>query len=328
MILLTGGAGFIGSNLLARLNASGVRDVVICDELGKEGKWRNLQKREFLDFISIQGLKSWLEHAPKLDAVVHLGAISETAVSDADRVMDRNYGSSLMLWRHCAAHDTPFVYASSAATYGDGEHGFEDADDPGFLAGLRPASLYGWSKHIFDRFAAGSEARGEPTPPRWYGLKFFNVYGPNEYHKGRMRSVVYHITEDLLSGKPAAKLFCSDRPDVPDGAQSRDFVYVDDVCDVLAWLLRAGGPSGIYNVGSGTARSFLDLAHAVFAALGREPAVDFVPLPDDLHGRYQYWTKGDIAKLRRAGYNQPMTGLEEGVRKYVTQYLLSEDRYV
>jgi ADP-L-glycero-D-manno-heptose 6-epimerase len=326
MLLLTGAAGFIGSNLLARLNEAGMSEVVICDALGAEGKWRNLQKREFADFVPIDRLQSWLVAAPRLDAVVHLGANSDTTASDGDEVMDRNFASSLALWRHCARTGTRFVYASSAATYGNGEHGFLDADDPESLGKLLPLNLYGWSKHVFDRRVVREVQNGLSTPPRWYGLKFFNVYGPNEYHKGHMRSAVFNITEALLAGKHA-RLFASDRPDIEDGGQSRDFVHVDDVCNIIMWLLHSDTASGLYNIGSGKARSFADLARAVFAALGREPTIEYFPMPEQLRGRYQYWTEADISKLRRAGYNRPTIPLEDGVARYVSEFLILEDQY-
>lgn len=326
MLLLTGAAGFIGSNLLARLNESGRTDVVICDALGTQGKWRNLQKHEFADHIPIEALTTWLKTAPRLDAVIHLGANSDTTASDGDGVMQTNFACSLALWNHCTATGTPFLYASSAATYGNGEAGFQDRDDPDFLATLRPLNLYGWSKHVFDRRVARIVADGGPTPPRWAGLKFFNVYGPNEFHKGPMRSAVYNIAEALRRGEPA-RLFASDRPDIEDGGQSRDFVHVDDICDVILWLLHGNAPSSLYNIGAGRARSFADLARAVCAALGMEPDIEYFPMPETLRGRYQYWTEADIGKLRRAGYNAPMTELEEGVARTVQQFLLKDDPY-
>jgi ADP-L-glycero-D-manno-heptose 6-epimerase len=326
VILLTGAAGFIGSNLLARLNEAGITDVVICDALGSDGKWHNLRNHEFTDFVPIDALKDWLPQAPALEGVIHLGANSDTTAADGDEVMEHNFACSLMLWRHCVRTGTPFIYASSAATYGNGEAGFLDQDTPDFLATLQPLNLYGWSKHVFDRRVARDVEKGRPAPPRWYGLKFFNVYGPNEYHKGHMRSGVFNITGTALRGEPA-RLFASDRPDYADGGQSRDFVFVDDICDIILWLLRSSAPSGLYNLGSGKARSWKDLAEAVFAALGKPPAIEYVPMPETLRGRYQYWTEAEMSKLRGAGYNAPMTSLEEGVRRYVTEFLVREDQY-
>lgn len=326
MLLLTGAAGFIGSNILARLNEAGQTDVTLCDDLLDQGKWRNLRKHEFHDLVPIRGLQSWLTTAPPLLGVIHLGANSSTAATDGDEVLERNFAASLMLWEFCARRGIPLIYASSAATYGAGECGFVDGDTPEFLAGLRPLNLYGWSKHAFDRRVARDVAEGRPTPPRWYGLKFFNVYGPNEYHKAGMHSAVLTITDAALGGGPA-RLFASDRPGIPDGGQSRDFVFVEDICDVVLWMLRGAPPSGLYNVGSGHARSFADLAHSVFAALGRAPSIEYVPTPSALRGGYQYWTEADLGKLRRAGYTAPMTSLEDGVARYVRGFLTTSDRY-
>jgi len=325
MILLTGAAGFIGSNMLARLNEAGETDVAICDDLGAGDKWRNLRAHEFRDHLPVAALRDWLARAPALRAVIHLGAESATTATDADDVMARNFAASAALWDHCARTATPLIYASSAATYGSGTTGFADGDTPGFLATLRPLNLYGWSKHAFDRRAARDAAEGRPTPPRWHGLKFFNVYGPNEYHKTGMHSAVLTIAGAAARGEPA-RLFASDRADIPDGGQSRDFVHVSDLCDVMLWLLRGTAPSGLYNVGTGTARSFASLARAVFAALGQEPDITYVPMPDALRGRYQYRTEADLSKLRGAGYNAPMTGLEEGVTRYVQDFLAGEER--
>ena len=326
MLLLTGAAGFIGSNLVARLNEAGRTDLILCDDLGSEGKWRNMQKREFHDFVPIARLGSFLSTKPQLSAVIHLGANSSTTAINGDEVMERNFACSVMLWEFCARQGIPLIYASSAATYGGGERGFVDKDSPDFLATLKPLNLYGWSKHAFDRRAARDIADGRPTPPRWYGLKFFNVYGPNEYHKTGMHSAVLTVTDAVLAGGPA-RLFGSDRLDIPDGGQSRDFVFVDDICDVMLWMESVAPASGLYNLGSGMARSFADLAHAVFATLGREPHIEFIPMPQSLKGSYQYWTEADIGKLRRAGYNARMTSLEEGVAHYVRGFLATDDRY-
>ena len=326
MLLLTGAAGFIGSNMLRRLNEAGRTDIVVCDRLGTGGKWHNLRKHEFRDFVPIERLGSWLSESPDLEAVIHLGANSSTTATDGDEVMQSNFSCSLAVWEHCARVAIPLVYASSAATYGNGAQGFADDDSPEFLATLRPLNLYGWSKHLFDRRATRDAAEGRPVPPNWYGLKFFNVYGPNEYHKAGMHSAVLTVTDAVLAGGPA-QLFASDRPDIADGGQSRDFVFVEDLCDVMLWMLRARPASGLYNIGSGTARSFADLARAVFAAVGKEPRIAYIPMPEKLRGRYQYWTEASLGKLRRAGYNLPMTTLEDGVERYVTDYLTREDRY-
>ncbi len=326
MLLLTGAAGFIGSNLLMRLNEAGRADVVISDRLGSGAKWRNLQKHEFHDFVPVPRMAEFLARGPRLEAVIHMGANSSTTATDGDAVMDTNFAATRMLWEYCARAGIPFLYASSAATYGDGGQGFVDDDTPEALAQLRPLNLYGWSKHVFDRSAVRDALEGRPTPPHWYGLKFFNVYGPNEYHKTGMHSAVLTVTDQVLAGGPA-RLFASDRADIPDGGQSRDFVFVDDLCDVMLWLLRTRPANGLYNVGTGQARSFADLARAVFAALGRPERIEYFPMPEKLRGKYQYWTEASLAKLRAAGYNAPMTSLEEGVARYVQGFLAQEDRW-
>lgn len=324
MILLTGAAGFIGSNLLAILNEEGITDVAVCDDLGSEGKWKNLQKREFAEFVPIAELAAWLSTDRPVEAVIHLGANSDTTATDGDEVMRSNFNCSLMLWNYCTREGIPFIYASSAATYGDGAAGFSDDDSSAFLEKLVPLNLYGWSKHVFDRRIARTLERGEGDPPRWYGIKFFNVYGPNEHHKAHMRSPVYNITKAIESGSPA-RLFASDRPEIPDGGQSRDFVHVNDVCNIMLWLLRSEAPSGLYNAGTGKARSFADMARAAYAALGIEPNIEFIPMPEKLKGRYQYWTEADLTKLRGAGYNGAPTSLEDGVGDYVVSYLAGDE---
>jgi ADP-L-glycero-D-manno-heptose 6-epimerase len=327
MILITGGAGFIGSNLAAALNDRGETDLVICDRLGTDAKWRNLAKRELADVIAPEGLADFLSSsaARSLRAVFHMGAISATTATDADLVMDTNFRLSMRIWRHCAEAGVPLVYASSAATYGDGEQGFVDQDDPDSLSRLAPLNLYGWSKHLFDRAAARLAARNQ-SPPHWYGCKFFNVFGPNEYHKGDMQSVVAKITPQAMQGE-AARLFRSHRPDYADGGQLRDFVWVQDVCDVMLWLAEKTPPSGLYNVGSGAARSWLDLVSAIYRTLGSEPKVDFIDMPDILQKNYQYFTQADMGKLRAAGYSGQATPLETAVHSYVSGYLTLTDRY-
>ena len=316
MILLTGGAGFIGSCLHGALRARG-RRVIVVDRLGHDGRWRNLRSHPPERLLSPDQLDDHLLTAPAFDAVVHLGAISETTARDGDLVWRTNVALSQDLWTWCAAHGVPFFYASSAATYGaaDGPSGF--SDDPVHLRSLNPLNLYGWSKHAFDLWAQDQVADGAPAPPRWAGLKFFNVYGPNEYHKGPMISVVKTKYDEVAAGEPA-RLFRSDRDDLADGHQARDFVWVGDVVDVLLWLLDAqAAPSGLFNLGTGVARTYLDLAHAVCDAAGARRHASFVDMPDSLRGQYQYHTRADIGRLRAAGYDGQFTPLEEGVRRYV-----------
>jgi ADP-L-glycero-D-manno-heptose 6-epimerase len=323
MYLVTGGAGFIGSNLVAALCDRGA-EVMVVDRLGGGEKWRNLARHPIAGLLPPEELEAFWRAEPPLDAVLHLGAISDTTATDADLVAATNFTLPLWLWSACAEREIPFLYASSAATYGDGSQGFDDDPSPEALARLRPLNLYGWSKHAFDRRVADLLARGAPAPPQWAGLKFFNVYGPNEYHKGRMASVVFHKFREITRGEPA-RLFRSDRPDIADGAQMRDFVHVDDCVAVMLWLLDNPQVSGLFNLGSGRARSFLDLTRAIFAATGREEAIEFVDMPPDLVGRYQYFTEAPLGRLRAAGYAGQMTPLEEGVRRYVQEFLLGGD---
>lgn len=313
VILITGGAGFIGSNLVAHFAERA--DVVVCDRLGHDDRWRNIADCDVADLVSADDLGDFLAgNAGQIDVVVHMGAISSTTERDVDLVMCTNFKLPQELWRWCARNDSRFIYASSAATYGDGAVGFND--DETALGRLRPLNPYGWSKHLFDRWVQRSLATGQPRPAQWAGLKFFNVYGPNEEHKGSMRSVARQVAPVANAGE-AVSLFRSHRPDVADGAQSRDFVTVADCVAVVDWLLQNPSVNGLYNVGTGQARTFADLARAVFAALGREPRVQYVDIPAAIRERYQYFTQAEIGKLRRAGYERPFTTLEDGVAAYV-----------
>jgi ADP-L-glycero-D-manno-heptose 6-epimerase len=325
MLLVTGGAGFIGSNVVASLNEAGRSDVVVNDGLGSGEKWRNLQKRQLADVVSPAELFAWLD-GRKLDAVIHLGANSDTTATDADEIIATNFKLSLSLLDWCTRTRTPFIYASSAATYGGGEAGFSDEWSVDSLKKLRPLNLYGWSKHLFDQAVAVRTANGEPLPPQWAGLKFFNVFGPNEYHKGRMMSVLASVLDDARAGRPV-RLFKSHRKGIADGEQKRDFIYVDDVTAVVRWLLENPTVSGIFNVGTGKARSFRDMILALFAALGREPNIEYIDMPEILRDRYQYLTQATVENLRKAGYNAGFTPLEQAVKDYVTGYLTNPDRY-
>lgn len=317
MILVTGGAGFIGSNLHAALRARG-HETTVCDWLGDQGKWRNLAAHPPGEIVRPEALDTFLEAAPRLRMVYHLGAVSETTATDGDHAWETNVGLPWRLWQWCAERGVPFVYASSAATYGDGSAGFDD--DPAALPALRPLNLYGWTKHAFDLRVQAALAAGDPRPPQWAGLKFFNVYGPNEQHKGAMISVVKVKWDEVMAGQ-APRLFRSDREGLADGAQRRDFIWVGDVVDVLLWLLDARGASGLFNVGTGRARSYLDLAHAVCDAAGVPRRVEFVDMPARLRGQYQSFTEAPMGRLRRAGYAGQFTPLEDGVRRYVQEHL-------
>jgi ADP-L-glycero-D-manno-heptose 6-epimerase len=325
MLLVTGGAGFIGSNVVAALNDAGRADVAVCDLLGQDGKWRNLAKRRLADIVPPAELADWLK-GRRLEAVIHLGAISETTATDGDLVIETNFRLSMRLLDWCTASATPFIYASSAATYGDGAQGFRDDQSVAALKALRPMNLYGWSKHLFDMAVAERASRGDKLPPQWVGLKFFNVFGPNEYHKGTMMSVLARRFDDIKAGRPV-QLFKSHREAIADGDQRRDFIYVDDVVRVMMWLLATSDVSGIFNVGTGKARSFKDMVLAAYAALGTVPQIQYIDMPEAIRGSYQYFTESKVDRLQRAGYNGGFTALEEAVGAYVRGYLDSADRY-
>jgi ADP-L-glycero-D-manno-heptose 6-epimerase len=327
-VLVTGGAGFIGSNVAAALVEQGRYDVAVCDRLrgADSGKWRNIAKHPIADFVAPDAMFEWLEqHEDDLEAVVHMAAVSSTMETDADHILHSNFTLSRDLWTWCANRDVRLIYASSAATYGDGSGGFSDADDEASLKALRPLNAYGWSKALFDLYARRS-ADGALAPPQWAGLKFFNIYGPNEEHKGRMKSVAAQIWPDVRAGETVT-LFKSHRPDVRDGGQLRDFVYVRDCVGVILWLLDAPEVSGVYNLGTGEARSFADLACAVFDAAGREPKIEYADMPPGIRDKYQYFTQADISRLRSAGYAAPFTSLEEGIGDYVGRFLSRPDPY-
>jgi ADP-L-glycero-D-manno-heptose 6-epimerase len=255
-----------------------------------------------------------------------MGAISSTTATDGDLLMENNFRLSLRLFDWCAATRTPFIYASSAATYGDGAAGFSDDWSLAALKRLKPMNLYGWSKHMFDLAVVERVARKDKLPPQWAGLKFFNVFGPNEYHKGEMMSLVAKRFDDAKAGEPI-RLFKSHRAGIADGDQKRDFIYVDDAVAVVRWLMETPAVSGIFNVGTGQARSFRDLVTALFAALGREPKIEYIDMPLSIRDSYQYFTQAEIGNLRRAGFDADFTTIEEGVRRYVSGYLDRADRY-
>jgi ADP-L-glycero-D-manno-heptose 6-epimerase len=325
MLLVTGGAGFIGSNVVAALNEAGRTDIVVNDALGTDDKWRNLAKRQVADIVAPPDLFRWLD-SRKLDAVIHMGAISDTTATDADLVMENNFRYSLRLLDWCTGARVPFIYASSAATYGDGAVGFDDDCSPDALKKLRPMNLYGWSKHLFDLALVERVVKKEKLPPQWAGLKFFNVFGPNEYHKGEMMSLVAKRFDDAKNRR-AVKLFKSYRQGVEDGDQRRDFIYIDDAVAVVRWLMETPSVSGIFNVGTGRARSFRDLIAALFRALRQEPNIEYVEMPVAIRDQYQYFTQASVENLRHAGYNGGFSSLEDSVARYVTDFLDRRDRY-
>jgi ADP-L-glycero-D-manno-heptose 6-epimerase len=325
MLLVTGGAGFIGSNVVAALNDAGRTDVAICDVLGESGKWRNVARRQLADIVPPAELPRWLE-GRRLDAIIHLGAISDTTATDGDLVIETNFRLSIRLLDWCTANATRFIYASSAATYGDGAQGFRDDPSIDALKALRPMNLYGWSKHLFDLAVAERAANGENLPPQWAGLKFFNVFGPNEYHKGAMMSVLARRFDEIRAGRPV-QLFKSHRGGIADGDQRRDFIYVDDAVRVVMWLLATPQVSGLFNVGTGKARSFRDLITAAYSALGTAPNIEYIDMPETIRNNYQYFTQSEVERLQRAGYNGGFTPLEDAVDTYVRCFLDRPDRF-
>jgi ADP-L-glycero-D-manno-heptose 6-epimerase len=334
MLVITGGGGFIGSVLAAQLNEAGRSDLVIADRFGAGDKWRNIAKRDFYEIVPIEGLFDWLDRfGGAVEAVFHLGAISETTFADADEIIRTNLNYSIALWRWCAAAQKKFIYASTAATYGDGGAGFSDDNAITALKRLRPLNLYGWSKHAFDLWATRQAEAGN-APPLWAGFKFFNVFGPNEHHKGDMTSLVVKNYPRVMAGA-TIPLFKSYRPEYADGEQLRDFVYVKDCAAALLWLWRHepgdrpdASVNGIYNLGTGEARSFLDLMHALGAACGVAPRIEFIDMPEAIRPNYQYFTQASMSRLRRVGYNAPFTPLEDAVRDCVTRHLSQPDPYL
>ena len=328
MIIVTGGAGFIGSNLLRVLEQAGHDDLVVCDWMETGDKWRNIAKRGLRDVIRPENLFAFMQkHANSIDIIYHMGAISSTTEMDADLIVERNIRLTLDLWEWCAEHQVRFVYASSAATYGDGSQGFEDVQTSQGLAQFLPLNGYGWSKHMVDRRIAKLLEKGrEAAPPQWAGLKFFNVYGPNEYHKAGQKSVVAHLFPQIQEAGQA-KLFKSYHPDYKDGGQLRDFIWVGDCCDVMLWLYENPSATGLLNVGTGQARSFDDLAKSTFSGLKQDVKIDYIEMPEILRGKYQYYTQASVSKIKSLGYSKEFTPLEIGVERYVRDYLVKDDPY-
>ncbi|SCA57039.1 ADP-L-glycero-D-manno-heptose-6-epimerase [Candidatus Terasakiella magnetica] len=328
MFVITGGAGFIGSNIIASLEERYPDEkLVVVDRLRDGVKWRNIAKRDLYDIVHPDDLYDFLsQYADEIKAIFHMGAISATTETDADKIVDNNFRLTTALWEWCTDNKVRFIYASSAATYGDGENGFDDFQDRKKLKDLLPLNAYGWSKHLFDRTVARSLENKEATPPQWAGLKFFNVYGPNENHKGGQQSVVAHVFPDAKQNL-MCRLFKSHHPDYEDGGQLRDFVWVGDVVNVILWLYENEKVSGLFNVGTGKARSFKDLAKAVYVSLEIEPKIHYIDTPVNIRDKYQYFTQANMDKLREAGYDKPFTELEEGVRQYVQDYLNKDDPY-
>lgn len=320
MIVVTGAAGFIGSCLVGKLNNKGLTEIVVVDDFSREDKLRNIEHKTYREKIHRDLFMSWLEkHHGEVEFLFHIGARTDTAEFDK-KVFDRlNLNYSKSIWELCTAYGIPLIYASSAATYGLGEHGYKDSHD--IVDKLKPLNPYGESKNEFDKWVL----KQPKTPPFWAGMKFFNVYGPNEYHKGRMASVIFHAYHQIRNnGK--VRLFRSHKPEYKDGEQLRDFIYVKDVTDVLYFLMRRGEKPGLYNLGTGKARTFLDLARAVFRSMDLPGNIEFIDTPDDIRDKYQYFTEAEMDKLRNAGYEFPFYTLEDGIEEYVQGFLL-RNRY-
>lgn len=317
MIILTGSAGFIGSNLLGHLNHEGIDNIILADAFDNPSKTPNYKNKRYISEVNRNNLFEWIEkHHAEIKFVFHLGARTNTAEFDKRIFDELNLGYSQKLWDACTTYSIPLIYASSAATYGDGELGY--IDDHNLVDQLKPLNPYGESKNNFDRWVI----KQKNTPPFWAGLKFFNVYGPNEYHKGRMASVILHAYNQIReTGK--MRLFRSHKPGIPDGGQSRDFVYVKDVVSVIYWLYINRPQSGIYNLGTGKARTFLDLTKATFKAMNLEPQIEFIDTPLDIRDKYQYFTEARMEKIISAGYTTSFSSLEYGVEDYVRNYLIS-----
>ena len=328
MIIVTGGAGFIGSNLVASLHEKGIHDIVVCDRLGSDDRWHNLRNHEVAEIVPPEKLLSWMNGVvgagQKIDAIFHMGGIASTTEADVNLIIENNLTFGLQLWYWCTKNKVRFIYASSVATYGSGDQGFKDDQSIDYLRSLKPLNPYGWSKHLFDMQIIRLVAQGI-MPPQWAGLKLFHVYGPNEYHKGSQKSVLAQMHPAASRGL-AVKLFKSENPKYKDGEQLRDFVYVKDCCDVMLWFYDNPSITGIYNVGTGKARTFKDLALNLFKHVNQQPKIDYNDMPVTIRDKYQYFTEATLDKLQKAGYTKPFTSLEEGVADFV-KYLSAKDPY-
>lgn len=314
MIIVTGGAGFIGSCIVRTLNDSGIEDIVIVDDIHDTDKWMNMRNKKYIKYVHKSKFLEELPSYENVKAIIHMGAQSSTTERDFDYLWNNNFEYTKALWNYCADRQIQFIYASSAATYGDGSFGFDDRMD---IDQLKPLNGYGYSKQLFDLWV---KHQAKTFPSQHVGLKFFNVYGPNEYYKGSMASMIFHGFNQIKeNGK--IRLFKSCNPDYKDGEQLRDFVYVKDICSVILWLLQHPDVNGLFNVGTGRAQSFRELAEATFHALDMEPNIEYIDMPDNLKKKYQYYTKAEMTQLRESGYNNGFMDLETGARDYVKEHL-------
>ena len=326
MIILTGGGGMIGSMIAWHLNTQmNFDDFVIVDDLINEQQENNFKKRKFIEYIAKDDLEKYLNDKKNVSAVIHMGAISATTESNFNRLLQSNIRFSQALWHWCAENKVPFIYASSAATYGNGSVGYGDNESE--LDKLSPLNAYGYSKHFFDRWVQLELSKDQPTPPQWCGLKFFNVYGPNEYHKGRMASVAFHAFNQFKETNQI-KLFKSEHPSYADGMQVRDFIYVKDAVKIIIFFLNNNNFSGLYNAGTGNAETFKALAEALLInTKGQPDDIKYIEMPNDLKGKYQYYTQATMNKINSIGFNDNFMNLKEGVTDYLENYLLTSDRY-
>lgn len=326
-IVITGATGFIGSNLLAELEQRGYDQLVAVDWFGKENKWLNVAKRTSVYYISPEMLMDYIEsNSDSIKCMIHLGAISSTTETDGDAIWETNYKLTIDLFEVCRKKNIQFIYASSAATYGDGSHGFPDNASFELLSALRPLNLYGWSKNQVDLYISRA-CNYDDQDQQIVGLKFFNVYGPNEYHKGNQKSVIGPFMEQIsLDGK--IRLFKSNNPQIGDGNQSRDFIYVNDCIDVIIWFIENPQVSGLFNVGTGISVTYNEVAEYISSALNESCEIKYIEMPDNLIGQYQNYTCADISKLRSVGYSKDMTPAKDGIRDYIQNFLTKQDKYI
>ena len=320
MIVVTGGLGFIGSNIIKGLNDIGYKNIIICDWVDKIGK-KNISKHQYIKIIKPDYLFNFLNKNKNIDYIIHMGAISSTIENNFKIIYKNNTIFSRNIWNWCTDNNIKLIYASSAATYGDGNNGFSDNKNNIY----KPLNYYGWSKYYFDKYALKQSSKNN-CPPQWVGLKFFNVYGPNEYHKGKMQSVVKHSLDQYKSNK-FVKLFKSYNIKYKNGQQIRDFIYIDDCISIIKWFINNPKINGIYNCGTGKGRSFEDLVKAMFKAINKDPKIEYIEMPNEIKNQYQYYTKADMSKLINMGYNNSFTSLEDGVKDYINNYLLNNDIY-